>query len=65
VLGEELFPHLDVTLFHPGQLDVHILALGVRLLAGQHQVEVGSVVFVLPVVEPGVEGFAVEGHHSK
>jgi len=61
VLAEQLLPHLDVTLLHPGQLDVDILALLVRLLAGQHQVEVGGVGFILPMVQPVMQGGAVEG----
>src|SRR2546430_17739710 len=65
VVAEELVPHLYVPLLHPGELDVDILALGVRLLAGQHQVEVGGVVLVLPMVQPGVQGGSVEGHDSK
>ncbi len=62
VLAEQLLPHLDVTFLHPGQLDVDILALLVRLLAGQYQVEVGGVGFVLPMVQPGMQRGAVEGH---
>src|SRR5436309_1436819 len=62
VLAQELLPHLDVALLHTGQLDVDVLALLVRLLAGQHEVEVGGVVFVLPVVEPRVQCCAVERH---
>ena len=65
VLGEELVPHLDVTLLDPGQLDVHVLPLRIELLAGQDEVEIGRIGFVLPVVQPGVKRCVVEGHERK
>jgi len=64
VLGEELVPHLDVTLLDPGQLDVDVLPLRIELLAGQHEIEVGRIGFVLPVVQPGVQRGLVEIGHA-
>src|SRR5438876_3873732 len=64
VLGEELLPHLGVALLHPGELDVDVLAVGIGLLAGEHEIQVGGVELVLPVVQPGVQRGLVEGRHA-
>src|SRR5688572_21460178 len=65
VLGEELLPHLRVALLHARELDVDLLPFRVGLLARQHQVQVRGVQFVLPVVQPGVEGGFVDGRHGQ
>ncbi|OLC76064.1 MAG: hypothetical protein AUH78_07730 [Gemmatimonadetes bacterium 13_1_40CM_4_69_8] len=64
VLGKQLFPQLRVPLLHTGELDVDLLLLLVRLLTRQHQVQVGGVVLVLPVVQPVVHGSVVEIGHA-
>jgi hypothetical protein len=43
MLAQELLPHLRVALLNAGELDVHVLLVGVGLLAGQHEIEVGGV----------------------
>ncbi|PYO72604.1 MAG: hypothetical protein DMD64_10470 [Gemmatimonadetes bacterium] len=52
VLGEELAPHLHVALLDPGQLDVDVFPVGIRLLSSECQIEECGVSFVLPMVEP-------------
>jgi hypothetical protein len=54
-----------VALFHSRELDVDVLASGIALLAGEHQVQIGSVVFVLQVVQPNVESVRVQRHERK
>src|SRR5687767_10468102 len=61
VLSQQLAPHLDVPLLDAGQLDVDVFPVGIGLLAGQRQVQIGCVRFVLPMVEPF---FQVSGGHA-
>ena len=52
VFSEELAPHLHVPLLDPGKLDVDVLAVGIGLLSGEGQIEVGRIGFILPVMQP-------------
>src|SRR6266566_4826460 len=52
MFGEQLAPHLDVPLLDPGQLDVDVFLVGIRLLSGERQIEKRGVSFILPMVEP-------------
>src|SRR5207245_11127500 len=52
VFSEELAPHLHVPLLDPGKLAVGVLAVGIGLLSGEGQIEVGSIGFILPVMQP-------------
>jgi hypothetical protein len=56
VIGQELSPHLDVTVLDASQLPVDIRPARVALGAGELPVQESSVGFVFEVVKPGVWG---------
>ena len=52
MLAEQLAPHLHVALFDACELDVDILPVRIGFLAGEGEIEVGRVRFILPVMQP-------------
>jgi len=52
MLAEQLAPDLHVALLDACELDVDVLPVRIGFLAGEGEIEVGRVRFVLPVMEP-------------
>src|SRR2546427_1065730 len=52
VLAEQLAPHLHVALLDARKLDVDVLPVRIGFLAGEGEIEVGRIGFILPVMQP-------------
>jgi len=52
VLAEQLAPDLHVALLDACELDVDVLPVRIGFLAGEGEIEVGRVGFILPVMQP-------------
>src|SRR2546427_13055786 len=52
MLAEQLAPHLHVALLDARELDVDVLPVRIGFLAGEGEIEVGRIGFILPVMQP-------------